>query len=78
MTNWRIDPDASGDLAGNTPFRRSFNPMPLISTQTFQPRPSPKEAIPYSSAALRQDLERLRGIWEDSQLTGIGMRFMRT
>jgi hypothetical protein len=34
---------------------------------TTHPRPSPKEAIPYSSAALRQDLERLRGIWEDCQ-----------
>jgi hypothetical protein len=33
----------------------------------FPPRPSTKEAIPYSSAALRQDLERLRGIWEDCQ-----------
>jgi hypothetical protein len=31
------------------------------------PRPSPKDAIPYSSAALRQDLERLRGIWDDCQ-----------
>jgi hypothetical protein len=31
------------------------------------PRPSPKETIPYSSAAMRQDLERLRGIWEDAQ-----------
>jgi hypothetical protein len=29
--------------------------------------PSPKEAIPYSSAALRQDLERLRGTWGDCQ-----------
>jgi hypothetical protein len=41
--------------------------MPLISTQAFQPRPPPKEAVPYTSAALRQDLERLRGIWEDCQ-----------
>jgi hypothetical protein len=31
------------------------------------PRPSPKETIPYSSAALRQDLERLRGVWDDCQ-----------
>jgi hypothetical protein len=37
---------------------------------SFQPRPSPNEAIPYSSAALRQDLERLRGIWEDCQASG--------
>jgi hypothetical protein len=41
--------------------------MQLISSRTFPPRPSPKDAIPYSSAALRQDLERLRGIWEDCQ-----------
>jgi hypothetical protein len=37
------------------------------SSSTFQPRPSPKAAIPYSSAALRQDLERLRSTWEDAQ-----------
>jgi hypothetical protein len=28
-----------------------------------------KNVIPYSAAALRQDLERLRGIWEDCQAT---------
>ncbi len=27
----------------------------------------PKEAIPYSTAALRQDLDRLRNVWEDVQ-----------
>jgi hypothetical protein len=43
--------------------------MLLHSASTSPPRPSPKEAIPYSSAALRQDLERLRGIWEDCQAT---------
>jgi hypothetical protein len=48
-------------------FRRSFNAMPLISAETFQPRPSPKAIIPYSTEAMRQDLERLRGIWEDCQ-----------
>jgi hypothetical protein len=37
------------------------------SLSIFQPRPSPKETIPYSSASLRQDLERLRGIWVDCQ-----------
>jgi len=41
--------------------------MQLHSARTFPPRPSPKETIPYSSAALRQDLERLRGIWDDCQ-----------
>jgi hypothetical protein len=34
---------------------------------SFQSKPSPKEAIPYTSAALRQDLERLRCTWEDCQ-----------
>jgi hypothetical protein len=41
--------------------------MHLHSPSTFPPTPSPKEAIPYSSAALRQDLERVRGIWDDCQ-----------
>jgi hypothetical protein len=43
--------------------------MPLISTATFEPRLSPKEAIPYSSAALRQDLQRVRNTWADCQAT---------
>jgi hypothetical protein len=46
---------------------RIFNAMQLQSARTFQPRPSPKEAIPYLSAALRQDLERLRGVWDECQ-----------
>jgi hypothetical protein len=43
--------------------------MHLRSARTFPPRPPPKEAIPYSSAALRQDLQRVRGAWEDCQAT---------
>jgi hypothetical protein len=43
--------------------------MQLHPPSTFQTISSPKEAIPYSSAALRQDLERLRGIWDDCQAT---------
>jgi hypothetical protein len=39
--------------------------MELHPARTFQAGDSPKEAIPYTSAALRQDLERLRGIWDD-------------
>jgi hypothetical protein len=35
----------------------------LHSTQSSQA----KNTIPYSSAAMRQDLERLRGAWEDVQ-----------
>ena len=36
---------------------------------SFQRRPSPKDAIaiPYSSAALRQDLQRVRNAWDDCQ-----------
>ena len=41
--------------------------MQVHSPSTSPRTPSPKEAIPYSSAALRQDLERLRGIWDDAQ-----------
>ena len=41
--------------------------MQLHSARTSHPRLSPKEIVPYSSAALRQDLERLRGIWQDVQ-----------
>jgi hypothetical protein len=41
--------------------------MQLQSVRTFQPRPSPKEPIPYSSAALRQDLQRVRNAWDDCQ-----------
>jgi hypothetical protein len=43
--------------------------MQLHSPSTFQPRPSPKEAVPYSSESLRQDLERVRTAWEDAQAT---------
>jgi hypothetical protein len=43
--------------------------MQLHLAPAFPPRPSPKETIPYTSAALRQDLERLRGAWEDCQAT---------
>jgi hypothetical protein len=39
------------------------------SSSTFQPRPSPREVIPYSSAALRQDLQRVRNAWDDCQAT---------
>ena len=41
--------------------------MQLHSASTFPPRCSAKEVVPYSSAALRQDLDRLRGIWNDCQ-----------
>src|ERR1700675_5065969 len=41
--------------------------MQLPSIRTSQPRSSAKEAVPYSSAALRQDLERIRGVWDECQ-----------
>jgi hypothetical protein len=41
--------------------------MTFISTQTFPPRRSPNEAVPYSNEALRQDLQRVRDIWDDCQ-----------
>jgi hypothetical protein len=41
--------------------------MQLHSARTFPPGPSPNATIPYSSAAMRQDLERLRGIWDHCQ-----------
>jgi hypothetical protein len=40
--------------------------MQLISSPSFQPRPSPNEAV-HASAALRQDLERVRNAWDDCQ-----------
>ena len=43
--------------------------MQLHSPRTFQPRPSAKESIPYSSEALRQDLQRVRDAWADCQAT---------
>jgi hypothetical protein len=42
--------------------------MQLISSRTSTAGRSPeRQPIPYSSAALRQDLERLRNAWEDVQ-----------
>jgi hypothetical protein len=50
-------------------FRRSFSAMELPPTRTFQAGDSPKEAIPYSTEALRQDLQRVRNAWDDCQAT---------
>jgi hypothetical protein len=41
--------------------------MTLHSAGLFERRNLPEEAIPYSLAALRQDLERIRNTWEDVQ-----------
>jgi hypothetical protein len=43
--------------------------MQLQSARTIPPRPSPKEVMPYSSAALRQDLQRVLTAWDDCQAT---------
>jgi hypothetical protein len=43
--------------------------MQLHSPSTSPPRSSPKEAVPYSTEALRQDLDRVRNTWEDCQAT---------
>jgi hypothetical protein len=41
--------------------------MQLSSFRPSQPSRSAKEAIPYSSEALRQDLQRVRAVWDDCQ-----------
>jgi hypothetical protein len=41
--------------------------MQLHSIGSSQAENHPKETIPYSLAALRQDLDRLRGTWDDCQ-----------
>jgi hypothetical protein len=43
--------------------------MELHPARPFQPRPSAKEPIPYSSEALRQDLQRVRDAWVECQAT---------
>jgi hypothetical protein len=41
--------------------------MQLSSLSTFQPRPPPKESVPYSKQAMQQDLQRIRTAWDDCQ-----------
>jgi hypothetical protein len=41
--------------------------MQLQLIPFFQADKLPKEAVPYSSAAMRQDLDRLRNAWTDGQ-----------
>jgi hypothetical protein len=43
--------------------------MQLPTARTSQPDRPSKEVIPYSSAALRQDLHRVRNAWVDCQAT---------
>jgi hypothetical protein len=39
----------------------------MLSSQTCQRMPSPEQSIPYSSEAMRQDLQRVRNAWVDCQ-----------
>jgi hypothetical protein len=41
--------------------------MQLQLTRSSQDNNPPKETIPYSNEAMRQDLDRLRGVWDDCQ-----------
>jgi hypothetical protein len=41
--------------------------MQLHSARTSGPKPSPKETVPYSNEAMRQDLQRVRNAWLDCQ-----------
>jgi hypothetical protein len=43
--------------------------MQVQSARTSRPRYSPKEAVPYTLAAIGQDLERVRTAWDDCQAT---------
>jgi hypothetical protein len=43
--------------------------MQLHSLRTLHARQSAEQPVPYSSEALRQDLERVRDAWEDCQAT---------
>jgi hypothetical protein len=49
--------------------RGVFKAMELPSIRTLQPNHGPKGAIPYSSEAMRQDLQRVRNAWADCQAT---------
>jgi hypothetical protein len=48
---------------------RKRSAMQLHSLGTSRPSPSAKEPIPYSSEALRHDLQRVRDAWADCQAT---------
>jgi hypothetical protein len=48
-------------------FQKGSISMEPPSLLAFQPRSSPKVAIPYSSEAMRQDLQRARDAWADCQ-----------
>jgi hypothetical protein len=63
-----VGPNASGDLPENIILRRILNTMQLLSSRIHRPRQSPEQqSVPYSSEALRQDLQRVRSIWDECQ-----------
>jgi hypothetical protein len=41
--------------------------MPATLLPSFLSKSAPKEGVPYSSEALRHDLQRVRSAWEDAQ-----------
>jgi hypothetical protein len=47
--------------------RKEISSVQLHSIRSSQGNNPPKEAIPYSNEAMRQDLERVRNAWEDCQ-----------
>jgi hypothetical protein len=76
--------EAAIELWGEQLLKRTYEPKPVRRVEIPKPDgsllclagssrercyQSDKEAIPYSSAALRQDLERLRNAWLDCQAT---------
>jgi hypothetical protein len=52
--------------------------MQLQSIRLSQAGNLPEEVIPYSLAALRQDLDRVRNVWEDVRPAETGAQFMGT
>jgi hypothetical protein len=52
--------------------------MQLQSIRSSQASNSPKEIIPYSSAVMRQELQRVRNDWEDAQSSRDATRSMPT
>jgi hypothetical protein len=63
----QIVPDTSGDLEGHRLFWRTLGAMDSRSYRAFHARYSPDRPIPYSSEAMRQDLQRVRNTWADCQ-----------
>jgi hypothetical protein len=50
-----------------TRFRGDLGRCNCSQFDHLKPSNSPKEIVPYSSAAMRQDLQRVRTAWDDCQ-----------